>query len=374
MECIYKPHPKPLSAKTLAGRYEKLGLGDKKIAFLHKLFAAAANLYGLIELVELARVYRELGKVLKDNIYWQRQYVKGITKTDICRFSDVAKRDGSCSYEMYDSIEIFCDGNENAANRFLVARELIGKGRGKLYEVDRILDNINNSAGYCVPEDFLEYAEPVEAPEIGEIRKILYGLKSQAEEIPEDICSIDKVIIPNKWKGQCLKNVFARAEGDFHFYLLWGKKEYMPPKVYDILFDEQGQCRNYADKVLRYLIYDTGRRQLDKNALHILFKNLETVRAEDRKGEFNKLVQLYQNYNNNLRMRVNMGWKPVELAQKMLDSGQRPVLQFGPGIKELFKSGQWNKEDFIKQVMKSKHMDDEAKQMILEALENTLKE
>lgn len=372
---IYKPHPKPLSEAVLAGRYSKLGLSEKKLEFLHKFFTAAANLYGLIELVELVRVYRELGKVLKDNIYWQRQYVKGITKTDFCRFSDVSMRDGSRSYKLYDSIELFCDGNENAANRFLIAGELIGKGRGRLQEVYKIMDNLNNSEGYCVPEDLLEYVEPKEAAEIGELREILRGLKSEAEEIPEDSFSIRNVYVTNKYKGQCLKDVFARAEGDLIFNLFYGKPENMPPMIYDVLFDEQGQSRNYADKLLKYFIYDTDSGRYDqKNALQVLFENIGRVGAEDHKDEYRKLVELCQFYNNNVRMRTKMGWKPVELALRMYNPGQMPVMQFGPGIKKLFESGQWSEEEFKQMVAENNNLSEEAKQMLLDAMEKAIKE
>lgn len=56
-------YPKPLSEKTIENPYKELGLSDTQYNFLDKLFKAAANLYGAIELLlnmELTNMMKSL--------------------------------------------------------------------------------------------------------------------------------------------------------------------------------------------------------------------------------------------------------------------------------------------------------------------------
>lgn len=53
-------YPKPLSEKSLKRCYQKAGLSDEDVAFLHAFFAACANLYSAISMRSVWDVYRQL--------------------------------------------------------------------------------------------------------------------------------------------------------------------------------------------------------------------------------------------------------------------------------------------------------------------------
>ena len=52
--------PKRLLDKTMKKRYAKAAFTEEKLDFLHKFFQGAVNLYGVIELVDLAQIYEDI--------------------------------------------------------------------------------------------------------------------------------------------------------------------------------------------------------------------------------------------------------------------------------------------------------------------------
>ena len=76
-------YPRPLSEKTIAKMLTKEGITEKKSEFLHRLFLAAAKLYGVIDLEELWTVYKETAA--------QNKYPK-ITRKEYLAFSLIVRR------------------------------------------------------------------------------------------------------------------------------------------------------------------------------------------------------------------------------------------------------------------------------------------
>ena len=140
-------YPKPLSEKSLNRLYMQAGLSTETCAFLHSLFAACANLYGTIALRDVWSVYQEL-----------KSDVPRIHRRDLIAFSAIVRREVQ-PYRVYEIEELYTEEPHNDLDRHIVSKELIGAGYGKMFSFYALMDE-RNDRPYCVPDDFLSYAEP----------------------------------------------------------------------------------------------------------------------------------------------------------------------------------------------------------------------
>ena len=158
-------YPKPLSEKSLNRLYMQAGLSTETCAFLHSLFAACANLYGTIALRDVWSVYQEL-----------KSDVPRIHRRDLIAFSSIVRREVQ-PYWVYEIEELYTEEPHNDLDRHIVSKELIGAGYGKMFSFYALMDE-RDDRPYCVPDDFLSYAEPTASVEEKSLADFIGNLKS----------------------------------------------------------------------------------------------------------------------------------------------------------------------------------------------------
>ena len=162
-------YPKPLSEKSLERLYTQAGLSTEVCDFLHSLFAACANLYGAIALRDVWSVYQEL-----------KSEAPRIRRQDLVAFSAIVRREVR-PYRVYEIEELYTEEPHNDLDRHIVSKELIGAGYGKMFSFYALMDE-RNDRPYCVPDDFLSYAEPTASVEEKSLAVFIGNLKSTAME------------------------------------------------------------------------------------------------------------------------------------------------------------------------------------------------
>ena len=168
-EELYTSYPKPLSEKSLERLYTQAGLSTETCAFLHSLFAACANLYGTIALRDVWSVYQEL-----------KSDVPRIHRRNLIAFSSIVRREVQ-PYWVYEIEELYTEEPHNDLDRHIVSKEVIGAGYGKMFSFYALMDE-RDDRPYCVPDDFLSYAEPTASVEEKSLADFIGNLKSTAME------------------------------------------------------------------------------------------------------------------------------------------------------------------------------------------------
>ena len=160
-------YPKPLSEKSLERLYTQAGLSTEVCDFLHSLFAACANLYGAIALRDVWSVYQKL-----------KSGAPRIHRRDLIAFSTIVRREVQ-PYRVYEIEELYTEEPHNDLDRHIVSKELIGAGYGKMFSFYALMDE-RDDRPYCVPDDFLSYAEPTASVEEKSLADFIGNLKSTA--------------------------------------------------------------------------------------------------------------------------------------------------------------------------------------------------
>ena len=222
-------YPKPLSEKSLNRLYMQAGLSTETCAFLHPLFAACANLYGTIALRDVWSVYQEL-----------KSDVPRIHRRDLIAFSAIVRREVQ-PYRVYEIEELYTEEPHNDLDRHIVSKELIGAGYGKMFSFYALMDE-RDDRPYCVPDDFLSYAEPTASVEEKSLAVFIGNLKSTAMECAPK----QRKTYPNENRGKKL-NEFSFLNLNERFNLDYYKKV---PATYSALLAEYSGTE--AEKIMRF--------------------------------------------------------------------------------------------------------------------------
>lgn len=222
-------YPKPLSEKSLNRLYMQAGLSTETCAFLHSLFAACANLYGTIALSDVWSVYQEL-----------KSDVPRIHRRDLIAFSSIVRREVQ-PYWVYEIEELYTEEPHNDLDRHIVSKELIGAGYGKMFPFYALMDE-RDDRPYCVPDDFLSYAEPIASVEEKSLADFIGNLKSTAMECAPK----QRKTYPNENRGKKL-NEFPFLDLNERFNLDYYKKV---PATYSALLAEYSGTE--AEKIMRF--------------------------------------------------------------------------------------------------------------------------
>lgn len=103
-----------------------------------------------------------------------------IHRRDLIAFSAIVRREVQ-PYRVYEIEELYTEEPHNDLDRHIVSKELIGAGYGKMFSFYALMDE-RNDRPYCVPDDFLSYAEPTASVEEKSLAVFIGNLKSTAME------------------------------------------------------------------------------------------------------------------------------------------------------------------------------------------------
>lgn len=318
-------YPKPLSEKSLEKLYRDSGLSAEARDFLHAFFAACANLYGAIALRHVWKIYGELKDAPK------------LRRKDILAFASIVRREEQ-PYYVFEVNELYDEDSSNELDRNIVSKELVYVGYGKLHLFYSLMEQMNDKP-YCVPDDFLSYAEPVPTVEEKSLLDFLSGLKSVTDEcVPKYGRSV-----PNEHKGKRLGE-FSFLNSDERFEVEWQKR----PSAKAAFLEECSGTE--AEKLVRLFKRgeNIGRRN-SAETIQWFIDELEEVGVEMTQGKIEKLLRLVTDYHNNSRLWCLSGWKPNELAAMFQNNGPTAI-SFGPNIKKAFEDGLLDRDELVRKI------------------------
>lgn len=280
-------YPKPLSEKALEKKYEEAHITGEKREFLHKFFAACANLYGAIGLNDMWEIYIDL----KDQFPM-------IHKNDMARFSLIARREDQ-PYRIFRHEELF-DGNDGkGSDNWLIHKDLIGSGSRKLFLFHALL-KARGSRPYYLSGEMLSNARMGYT----ENDKALLEYLSYFVSIND----FNIYGVPNVNKGKLL--------GEFSYLTVSERYETDKIKDYDAQMDairEKTQL-SAAEKILKdiILVNNVGRVPPSFHFLKILGE-LSDVWVEIDEGKRKELRNVFVRHYNNSRLWCLGGWTADEL-------------------------------------------------------------
>ena len=320
-------YPKPLSEKSLKRLYTQAGLSTETCDFLHSFFAACANLYGAIALRDVWSVYQEL-----------KSGAPRIHRRDLIAFSTIVRREVQ-PYRVYEIEELYTEEPHNDLDRHIVSNELIGAGYGKMSSFYALMDE-RDDRPYCVPDDFLSYAEPTASVEEKSLADFIGNLKSTAMECAPK----QRKTYPNENRGKKLSE-FSFLNLNEQFNLEYYKKV---PATYSALLEEYSGTE--AEKIMRSYrrAENVGHLRTTDMIQNVLIELCEVgVRLTEKQQD--TLMRLMMQYHNGSRLWCLRGWTPNELAAMHGNTGA-PSISFGPGIQEALADGTMDKNELVRKI------------------------
>ncbi|MCQ2363020.1 MAG: hypothetical protein MJ041_01680 [Acidaminococcaceae bacterium] len=369
-------YPKPLARKTLEKRYQ--AFAPEKREFLTRFFTAAANLYGLVYLEELHRIYEELMRERKARGHEDKNYVEGITWDEFVEFSAILRRDGEVAFYVYELTEFAEEEENDPKGRLIIYRDLVSTGRYKLDDVGEMFEQ-QGDKDYYIPMQFLDYERHVVTPAEKKLKKFLENLKSVAQKVPllfNNDEHEDAPYVYNKFKGSYLKNIRSVIRRDEVLVQGIGaeKMSYADRRR---IFNADGSYRTFAEQMLS-MIYDTEQDPfyITGYALKFYFGELERMGVELSNKQEGQLLNLITEYHNTLRLRSNRGFQPGELFRTGVQSNPNAVPQFlfGNGYKEMIRNGDLNLEELRQGIFDDGNLSLPLKKSILDGLKELEKD
>ena len=319
-------YPKPLSQKSIEKLYRESGFAQEKIRFLHDFFAACVNLYGAISLRDAWVVYRKLESVPR------------IQRKELFAFSSIARREAQ-PYYVFEIEEIYPDEPHNASDCHIVSKDLVGSGYYRFEQLNNLFDQVSVRE-YCVPEDFLSFANPQPTTAETDLFAFLSSLVSTA-----DTCAPNHgKAIPNVHKGKKLDE-FSFLNASERFEAEWLNKQ---PSAKAVFLEECSGSE--AEKIMRF--YKKAENigfMTPTDVLQYTLDELNEAGVEMNVRQIEKLANLITEYHNGSRLWCTAGWKPEELATMHKSSGPLSI-SFGPGFQKAFADGVMDKEELVRKM------------------------
>ena len=320
-------YPKPLSEKSIAKLYEQSRLSEEARDFLHKFFAACVNLYGAIALRHVWQIYQQMENAPK------------LRRKDLLAFAAVVRREEQ-PYYVFEIEELYEDEPHNELDRHIVSKELVSSGYGKYHLFYELMDQIGDRS-YCIPDNFLSFAEPTPSDAENALLDFLSNLSSTADKCAPRYGKS----IPNENKGKKLSE-FSFLNSDERFEAEYIKR---PSMRAAFLEDCAG---SEAEKVMRF--FKRGEnigRNTPTGMLQWFIDELEEAGVAMTRGKLDKLLKLITDYHNSSRLWCLSGWKPNELAAMYRGNGPTAI-SFGPGMQKAFADGSLDRAELVREIRK----------------------
>ena len=321
-------YPKPLSERTLERRYAESGLSAEQRAYLHLFFSACSNLYGAIHLRDVWEVYKQI-KDEKPRFH----------RKDLIAFASVVQREEQ-PYYVLDEDELYVDGLADASERYIVNRQLVGKGAARFYMVYELLKNQGNRP-YNVPENFISNSIVIPSSEELRLLDFIGNLKVSRDEVERW-----GIMQKCEEKGRMLCEIETLSQ--YESFIIDYEKRPSFKEHFRQLFSG-----TKAERLLRRLKLriNVGSPSFT-DTIRFLFEEIDETGVALSEKEDNILLGLIQDFNNNSRLWHNCGWAPRELSEYMAKNGLRPKespkLAIGPNMRERFREHPEELEEFLR--------------------------
>lgn len=320
-------YPKPLSQPSLEKRYKEAGLSQEARDFLHKLFAACANLYGALMMRDVWEIYRMIPDAPK------------LRRKDLLAFSAIARREVQ-PYYVYEIDELYSEERRGELDRFVIHKDLIGYGYGKCFDFYNLVEQLGEQP-FCVPDDLLSYAVPKPSEEEVALFKFLSGLESVAEECAPKFGTVTK---PNANRGKKLGE-FSFMNTHEEFELEWLEKQ---PKARAAFLEKVSGTE--AEKIMRQYMHRTRIGYLSPSQIfEYMLDELKEVGVDMDDDGIQELLDMTMDCHNNSRLWCLRGWTSAALYRSAPSDG--PVsISFGPNMQRAFADGTMDRAEIEKRI------------------------
>ncbi|MBE6872679.1 MAG: hypothetical protein E7493_02020 [Ruminococcus albus] len=297
-------YPKPLSQKSIDKMFKDWN--PETVSVLHRYFKAFADLYGSIQLKDAWKVFKK--------------FEPKIHKKQFIEFSSIVRRE-DVPYYIYEIDELYCDERRLDTERFIVHKDLVMHGYGKLRNVYD-LHEAQLDKPYYSKSDLLTVAAH---------RYHDTELRDFVDNMTFTKCS---------QKGK----TFAQAvfiTKDEQFDLDYYKSEATRKKI------REKADKPFSEKFMSRIVLMT---EFSDNPIisitHFLENNDYEFESEKQAESF---FHLLQDFMNNSHLWSNCGFTPIELFA--MQPQQMPkAISLGPGIQKAIREGQIDRDEIIRKL------------------------
>lgn len=328
-------YPKPLNKKTIERMCRESGLTEREREFLSGLFEGAASLYGIIQLKDLWKVYKELSG---------KTETPKIQRKDIYAISSILRRE-ELDYRIYEIDELYTREKRDDKERFIVSRDILAGPRLDIFY--KLLHQQCDKPFY-VPDNLVSIKGRVTGEEETELKNYLDNLVSNSDVIPEYSPGEDKTI-PSPYKGKKLSEIIHMSRHDRIMIKILTRDVSIGKKGAEKELEEYKENveKPYSSRIMKSICFDAFTGRLNpREQIEDLMENLISVGVAMSLDEANHLLQLVSAFTNNSRLYINRGWTPVELNRMRMEANPGPLrIHIGEGIREAIRNGEISLEE-----------------------------
>lgn len=318
-------YPKPLSQKTLNKLYEKAGFSVEVQDYLHKLFTACVNLYGVITVKEIWDLYKRIdtGSLR-------------LRLRDFIEFSAIARREDQ-PYYVFEINELYSDMTNSERERHIVSKLMIGKGYYRLAMFYRFEEN-RSELPFFLSNDIFEFVDPKPISEVKQLIGFLNSLRSTKDSIFDGW----QKTIPNENKGKRLSQ-FSFLTQMQRYDLEHCKTE---KQRQELLYAFRG---NAAEKLVRTYCEELLIDSISKNYMIIdFFNELEEMGVVLTNKQQKILMDSLVDINNKTHLWATRGWRPIDAMKQFPPSPNvKSSISFGPGLRRALEDGSVDEKELL---------------------------
>ena len=329
-------YPRPLSEKTIAKMLTKEGITEKKSEFLHRLFLAAAKLYGVIDLEELWTVYKETAA--------QNKYPK-ITRKEYLAFSLIARRE-DLIYRIYEVDELYSEDERDEMMRLIVLKDLKTRG-GIMQTMHYIVAERSAEYPLYIPEDILSFDSNAYTAYEKDFLEYLEELPCRQKYTYND----DGRKVRNENYRKKLKEITYADSLDRHLLQEYEAGMKTNPGYYRKLLEEQKELvqKPVSQRLFdQFVRHDRADWQDSSWIIGYTIREISEYTGELKETEYRRLVSLMSDLHNHSHLYSMHGWSPDELHRAYPPG--KPKIAFGPGIKQMIQDGTYDRAELERMV------------------------
>lgn len=329
---------RPLSKSTLEKKYAELGLSAGKLDLLHTYFCCFSNLYGVIILREAWEIFKHY------------EGSSTVRRKDFYAFSGIVQREAGNPFSVFELNEVYRgEKSVKPEDRLIVNNKLLFSGYNRFIRIYALIEKQGNTPWFMPEKDeFLRFSQMQfyrtavgmqMRQMIEELRTSGIGKNYQGEPTTE-LLDLDG----NPTAGKRLAD-FVFYTSDEKFDIEFTKREATKQQLrnkYKIPASEKilEQIEMY---ILAGGVYQGHSIGLE---LEFLVKSLDRdLGVSLSRSQLEQFTELFMELSNHSNLWQNCGWTPTALF-KASGSSMPSAISVGPNMKEMFRSGELDQQEF----------------------------
>lgn len=309
----------------------KEGITEEKSEFLHRFFLAAAKLYGVIDLEDLWAVYEKTAE--------KNQYPK-ITVREYLAFSLIVRRE-DLIYRIYEVDELYSKDERDEMMRLIVLKSLKTRA-GFMQNMHYMVSDRSMEYPLYIPDDILSFAEDTYTRYEKNFLDYLGELPCRMRYIYND----EGRKVRNEHYRKKLKEITYADSLDRHLLQEYEAGMKTNPGYYRKLLEEQKELvqKPVSQRLFdQFVRHDRADWQDSSWIIGYTIREISEYTGELKETEYRRLVSLMSDLHNHSHLYSMHGWSPDELYRAYPPG--KPKIAFGPGIKQMFKDGTYDREE-----------------------------